>query len=861
MRKIILKFLFTLGILFSSYAVVFASETKLDNISTFSKVLIHTTTHGESIRIRLAFYGVITPSSNGKKSTFRIGIDGNLKKGEFHAISLDDSFQIPKSLAYKGMIGKFYIAEHSVRDNSFRNLYNSLSLNNQTKLQGACEYIKAKVSDILKSEFKRNTNNNIGKFLSINNLGETISQLATLCTEVSQRVYAEDLQAHLKAAGYKLGSVDGKWGPKSKLALDQYLSDNSYPKGTKVSYDLFQNIRFNLGQNAPSLKGISNTADFVQSTSLNDAELQNQFSFSEVSSKTVTNGEWVAIKLSFRDSTPVSPLGGTNTFRIRIDGNLKKGEFHAISLDDSFQIPKSLAYKGMIGKFYIAEHSVRDNSFRNLYNSLSLNNQTKLQGACEYIKAKVSDILKSEFKRNTNNNIGKFLSINNLGETISQLATLCTEVSQRVYAEDLQAHLKAAGYKLGSVDGKWGPKSKLALDQYLSDNSYPKGTKVSSDLFQNIRFNLGQNAPSLKGLSNTEEFFDSNGKLQYIRNLKEKLQIRRTINPFRAWHLDSKNIGYGLIWSSNVGNNPRSITLNTVNWNYYYPEKPVAGIEKYLTNKNWAHDKEYGKTLAIKILGNEYQDFIVNIMAQKIKDTKTDGLMLDWWHNHHQSSSGYSKHQVRLARTAIAKKLRNRIGPNKIIMGNVNWRKDTSTVDYINGVFLELYKEPFIPSSKRLYNSGELNRIEGLLSYYEQNLQEPKIIALEGWRKTKNVTDEDRNSSENRKMAKLLTAMSVVIPTNGYILYGDNNSDTPNGDHAHILYDFYSFDIGKPTSVYNKVKSGVGYKEHKKGFIAYNITGRSQTIKRTNGQDYLVEAKSGLFCKDVGKKVECLSNN
>ena len=32
-------------------------------------------------------------------------------------------------------------------------------------------------------------------------------------------------------------------------------------------------------------------------------------------------------------------------------------------------------------------------------------------------------------------------------------------------------------------------------------------------------------------------------------------------------------------------------------------------------------------------------------------------------------------------------------------------------------------------------------------------------------------------------MAKLLTAMSVVVPTNGYILYGDNNTDTSDGDH------------------------------------------------------------------------------
>ncbi|MBT4778602.1 MAG: hypothetical protein HOO03_10215 [Rhodobacteraceae bacterium] len=233
--------------------------------------------------------------------------------------------------------------------------------------------------------------------------------------------------------------------------------------------------------------------------------------------------------------------------------------------------------------------------------------------------------------------------------------------------------------------------------------------------------------------------------------------------------------------------------------------------------------------------------------------------MLDWWHDSQTSSSGYSKHQVRKARIEIAKKLRNEIGPDKIILGNVNWRKDKATVPYINGVFLELYKSPYHESSGRLYRLQELKKIEGLLNYYEKNLQEPKLIALEGWRKTKSVTDKDRNTPENRKMAKLLTAMSVVIPTNGYILYADNNPDTSDGDHAHIFYDFYSFDIGKPTSGYNKVKSGVGYKEHEQGFIAYNITSKPQKIIRANGQEHQVEAKSGLFCKDVGSKAECLS--
>ena len=265
---------------------------------------------------------------------------------------------------------------------------------------------------------------------------------------------------------------------------------------------------------------------------------------------------------------------------------------------------------------------------------------------------------------------------------------------------------------------------------------------------------------------------------------------------------------------------------------------------------------EHGKRLSTKIIDPNFQDFIVNYtvkIVEKNKDYETDGIMFDWWHDDINIYNGYSKNQVRKARIEIAKKLRKKLGPDKIIMGNVNWRKDKDTVDYINGVFLELNKK----ESKRTYRISELKKIEGSLNYYEKNLQPPKLVALQGWRKTKAMTDKDRNTPENRKMAKLLTAMSVVINTNGYILYDDNNQDP--GNNSHILYDFYSFDIGKPTSGYTKVKPGVGYKEHKQGFIAYNITNKSQKITRANGQKHQVEAKSGLFCKDVGSKVECLS--
>ena len=492
---------------------------------------------------------------------------------------------------------------------------------------------------------------------------------------------------------------------------------------------------------------------------------------------------------------------------------------------------------------------------------------------------------------------------------ISLNHSVSSENSQRVYAEDLQSHLSAAGYDIGKVDGEWGQKSKTALIKYLQDNSFPTNTKITAELFKAIRASLGDKAPLLKGEGENSPYFIkgiiSNWWALPLatvtvsnKSISEKLKARKTINAFLAWNtrklikqkiviVNVKSIAemrlalkkrkslkriplktspiiksdYGLHWTANVLKNlPSTITLNEVYWNYHYVGKSWSyypGIEPYLTKRNWDHDKEYGKTVATKIIDPKFQDFIVGVIKAKMQSSQSDGIMLDWWHDNHTNSSGYSKHQVRKARIEIAKKLRNEIGPDKIILGNVNWKKDKATVPYINGVFLELWKK----DTKRTYRISELKKIEDLLSYYEKNLQEPKLIALDGWRKTKTkfVTDKDRNTPENRKMAKLLTAMSVVIPTNGYILYGDNNPDTPNGDHDHMFYDFYKFDIGKPTSGYTKVKSGVGYKEHKQGFIAYNITSKPQKITRANGQKHQVEAKSGLFCKDVGSKAECLS--
>lgn len=332
-----------------------------------------------------------------------------------------------------------------------------------------------------------------------------------------------------------------------------------------------------------------------------------------------------------------------------------------------------------------------------------------------------------------------------------------------------------------------------------------------------------------------------------------EISNRKTINPFLAWNQEKGTDRYGLHWTYLPRKSPNTISVREIYWNYVYDWSKYPGQDEFITEKNWGHAAEYGHTLATEINNPDFIGFIADIAAQSIKNRDHAGVFLDWWHDDHPS--GYTKKQVAAARRNLVEAIRSRVGDNFIIVANVNWMKETATVNEINGVFLELHKD----ESGRVYNTSELLKIEALLEYYDRKLAEPRMVALEGWRKTTTDSVEERNSPENRRMAKLLTAMSAVVPENGYILYGDNNQDSTKGDHDHVYYDFFSFDVGQPVSDYIKVRSGVGYREFDSGFVAYNTTKKLQRFTRENGIEVDVEPKSGLFCEDSNKEVICLS--
>lgn len=392
----------------------------------------------------------------------------------------------------------------------------------------------------------------------------------------------------------------------------------------------------------------------------------------------------------------------------------------------------------------------------------------------------------------------------------------------------------------------------------------------------NKRFLLAIITMALLGCQNTSQQIETNITSQKIaseqkatsateKKLAPKVQnvldMRRTVNVFKAWdspgtYGDVYEKKYGLYWTVSPKAPKRTLVLDQINWAFNYPRYKYdnyPGIKKFISTSPWGHDKEYGETYAIDLTHPDYAQYMANIAYQAVLRNNSHGIMLDWWHDSHPTN--LSKSQIRKARQALVKEYRRLDDHQTIILGNVNDRRDKSFAQITNGVFLEHWKHPTKP-----YTTTQLFEMEKTLEFFDENLLEPKIIAFNVWKLSKTSEDsrKNRQSAYNRQYAKLFTAMSVVIPKNGYILYGDNNQDDPKSDHDHDFYDFYNFDIGSPTSEYIKIKRGVGLKYHDRGLITYNLTSSDQTLDIPGGKTITVPKKSGLFCKTLGDEIACI---
>jgi hypothetical protein len=369
-------------------------------------------------------------------------------------------------------------------------------------------------------------------------------------------------------------------------------------------------------------------------------------------------------------------------------------------------------------------------------------------------------------------------------------------------------------------------------------------------------------------------------------SIEEKVENRPTIPVFYPWasncgdisnmdfDCDSDETPYSLVWiapyvvrdleitdplvlpavSNLIKSDGDTLYLIKEEWHAYGPDISYLSPDSkfYLDEVFNNYDvEEYGLEMMIDF---EHPDW-PGVLADKAlhyKNAGFDGMMFDWWTNN--AGNGRSKERVEIARMAIAKAIREKVGDDFVLLGNVGQDINDPTSQYLSGVFLELAK-PDPSQGYPLTYDDEVNgdwppsieRMEDLLIYWDENLQWPRIVAFEPWKITTDDYITDRYTEENERYAKLFAAMAVVIPENGYILYADNNDDWDGGDHQHAYYDFYLTDFGKPISDMVTVVDGVAYKRFERGLIAYNRTTTEVVVTLPYGKQFTIGPLEGLF--------------
>ncbi len=129
------------------------------------------------------------------------------------------------------------------------------------------------------------------------------------------------------------------------------------------------------------------------------------------------------------------------------------------------------------------------------------------------------------------------------------------------------------------------------------------------------------------------------------------------------------------------------------------------------------------------------------------------------------------------------------------------------------------------------YNYKGLQEIENTLHWCEENLRAPQINSLEGF----GIGTQPPDSTENLRNMRLITTLGLTH-SDGYVLYNMGLTDVDYGlpHHAHIWYDFWDADLGKPVGEKAQLyenREGLFIREFTNGWAVYNRSGKAQKIQ------------------------------
>lgn len=258
----------------------------------------------------------------------------------------------------------------------------------------------------------------------------------------------------------------------------------------------------------------------------------------------------------------------------------------------------------------------------------------------------------------------------------------------------------------------------------------------------------------------------------------------------------------------------------------------------------WGEDADGDGKVELDEIHHMLVDFrnpkLQELIARKalaLKETGVfDGIMLDWWNEHHATSGRWPKwdgthltrDEERAARIAILRRIRQKVGDEFLILVNSNYRPVPRSAPYVNGLFMECWKR----DHRKGYEPEQVRKMAATLLWAEKNLRAPRINCLEGWRVVtdyaggREVRIKERDSEVNRRWMRMITTLSLTH-SDGYVLFGDDNAQ-PAPDHLHNWYEFWDANLGTPLSPGKKQDDGSFKREFSNGTAVYNPAGNAE---------------------------------
>ena len=273
---------------------------------------------------------------------------------------------------------------------------------------------------------------------------------------------------------------------------------------------------------------------------------------------------------------------------------------------------------------------------------------------------------------------------------------------------------------------------------------------------------------------------------------------------------------------------------------------PIVGWGEDTNGNGKIDENDTVLNYLIDFTNAEVQDLIVNKVVELKASGLFDGIMLDWWNEDYATSpigvddwsaTILSPETESEARLTLLHKIREQAGDDFLILVNANIRQIPKSAPYVNGIFMECYKQ----EHDKGYNLDQILQMEQTLLWAERHLKEPRINCLEGWRVVTdyigdlNTRVSERNSEENRQWMCMITTLSLTH-SDGYLLFADDNA-IPTPDHLHNWYDFWDADLGQPIqekAVQYQDVARLFIREFENGWAVYNGSDVTQTVSFDN---------------------------